>query len=320
MSYKHVQQEAIANAQQYDANGLLIGSRGGVDTFVSNPAQDIVDGIAVVSQLAEFVAGIRKAFPALKFYPGEMWATYTGDNGVVFRSYRELYAGVPGQLYLVGRIGYCGYQQTSTEDFYMVDSRLIVNEKYNPRNERYSMRLTTNVNRAIKNALINLVPYSTLELTTRCYREFRTKSYEVGENKGNTLERLLGQINKAALLNEIRSLKSAGVQFSTEEFRAVAAECDEAVQVSNAEKGKRVDALLVHFLGQGQNMFAETVPVQDIRRTAYAVGNDAVTTHTLADIPELIREKVAVLQTLLPGNHVDGVGMKMSDRLFWVEK
>jgi hypothetical protein len=320
MSYKHVQQEVIANAQQYDANGLLTGSHGGADTFVSNPAQHSVDGIAVVSQLAEFVAGIRKAFPALKFYPGEMWATYTGDNGVVFRSYRELYAGVPGQLYLVGRIGYCGYQQTSDEDFYMVDSRLIANEKYSTRNERYSMRLTTNINRAIKNALVNLVPYSTLELTHRCYREFRAKSYEVGENKGNTLERLLGQINKVALLNEIRSLKSAGVQFSTQEFRAVAAECDEAVQVSNAEKGKRVDALLVHFLGQGQNMFAESVPVQDIRRTAYPVGNDAVTTHTLADIPELIREKVAVLQTLLPGNHVDGVGMKMSDRLFWVEK
>ena len=43
-------------------------------------------------------------------------------------------------------------------------------------------------------------------------------------------------------------------------------------------------------------------------------------TYSLADVPQALQDKVAVLQTLPPGDHVDGVGMKVEEMLYWVEK
>jgi hypothetical protein len=95
---------------------------------------------------------------------------------------------------------------------------------------------------------------------------------------------------------------------------------DDAVQLANAERNKRVDALLVSFIETADGVRVECAEVSNVRANNYAVIRDNVDTYPLADAPQFIVEKVSVLQGLAHGSHVDSIGMKLDDKLFWVEK
>jgi hypothetical protein len=206
----------------------------------------------------------------------------------------------------------------------MVKARGIANEKYNISSTQFYMRLTGNIKVAVKNAMTNLIPYGVKEIVDIEYAALHEKSTAVGRTKASQLPILLNAVSHNVLLNEIRALHAvmevSGATFSTPEFRAIVENMDDAVQLANAERNKRVDALLVSFIETADGVRVECAEVSNVRANNYAVIRDDVDTYPLADAPQFIVEKVSVLQGLAHGSHVDSIGMKLDDKLFWVEK
>ena len=284
-----------------------------------------VDTIPVSREVYELAVGIRKAYPFVKFYAtvDESKCRWMGAQYAAEIYAAEIYAAVDTCPYALAKIGYGLYstdknKRTST---YMVCARGIENERYYSGRQQYHMRIALSLKAATKNALANLLPYSMEEVADREYEDYFQKSSKVGASKAAKLPALLGSVTHSVLLNEIRALTAMGVTFSTPEFRSVAESCDDAAKLANEERKKRIDVVLMHFVTRTDGIVAECVGMSDIRaHHAFMPGRSEINTYLLADVPQALQDKVAVLQTLPPGDHVDGVGMKVEEMLYWVEK
>jgi hypothetical protein len=299
----------------------------------------MLDGVPVSQHLHAYATKLREAVPNLKF--GAVWGKYSFDGGTE-TMYREGPEG--GQVhvtyatevwvcmdvshYALAKIGHKKYRQSNNSPYeYGVAARGIENKIYGDYREQYCIRMSVKQRAAVKNALLNLIPYTVAECATLQYDAIKRKSDRSGAAKTGVLPSLLGAVSHNVLMNEVRALRAAGVAFTTPEFQAIAEEMDDAVQLANAERNKRVDAVMVQFVTRGGVMRAECSEVRDIRRNDGAAfaeedneGNGVVKSYAMEEVPPFIVEKVSVLQGLDNGGHVDSVGMKVNDTLFWVEK
>jgi len=279
-----------------------------------------VDTIPVSSQVYELAMGVRKAYPFVKFYVSDKCRWHSAIGDMQYAS--EIYAAIDTCPYVLAKIGYGNYsvrdnvRGTAT---FMVRARGIENEKYDSGRPQYHMRITTNLKVAIKNTLANLLPYDMREVADCEYEGYRSKSQHVGASKAAKLPALLGSISHSVLLNEIRALTAMGVAFNTPEFRSVAQSCDDAAKLANEERSKRIDVVLMHFVTRTHGIVAECIGMQNIR-AYHTFRPELLETYPLDGVPQALQDKVAVLQTLTPGDHVDGVGMKVEEMLYWVEK
>lgn len=278
----------------------------------------------VTAQLHEYGTALQKAYPFLKFWASskKQLTTYaTTDSGVGISVFVETYVCMDSSHYAVAKIGFNQYREKQdSARLYMVSARGIENEKYHTGRSQYHMKLTSNLKVAIKNALSNLVPYTALEIAHVEYDPIHDKSVNAGKDKASRLPTLLGAVTHSVLLNEVRALYASGATFITPEFQAVVDNMAEAVQLANVERSKRVDMVLVSFVERNGGMMVDCAEVHNVRSNYWAKGAEEQSTYALADLPQPIVEKVSVLQGLDSGSFVDGIGMKLDEKLFWVEK
>lgn len=283
-----------------------------------------LDEMPVTKELYAYGSALQEAFPFLKFWSStrtqQSYMVSMGENEHI-HVFKETYVCMDSSPYAVAQIGYGGYREKSDSDaLYMTYARGIANEKYGTGRKQYYMKMSAQLKSAIKNALGNLVPYTAKEMAVIEYDKMRDLSNKSGETKASKLPALLGAVTHSVLLNEVRALHAAGAKFTTPEFQSIVDNVDEAVQLANTERSKRVDMVLVSFVERNGNMMADCSEVRDVRANHWPKVADEVNTYLLADVPQFIVEKVSVLQTLDNGNHVDGVGMKIDEKMFWVEK
>ena len=278
-----------------------------------------LDTIPVSREVYELGTGVRKAYPFVKFYGTTKGGVCRWSNDEKFAL--EIFIAIDTCPYVLAKIGYADYSVhgNGPTHTYMVRARGIENERYDSGRPQYHTRLTTSLKVAIKNTLANLLPYDVREVADHEYEGYRSKSQHVGASKAAKLPALLGSVTHSVLLNEIRALKAMGVTFSTPEFRSVAESCDDAAKLANEERNKRIDVVLMHFVTRTDGIVAECIGMQNIR-AHHTFFPGLQETYSLADVPQALQDKVAVLQTLPPGDHVDGVGMKVEEMLYWVEK
>ena len=313
MAYSHVAVRYFARRDCIDNMSARI------ETAKTAGWQWWLDTIPVIHRVYELGIEVRKAYPFVKFYATTVsnmcrW-DYAGNVSVA----AEVFIAVDTCPYVLAKIGHGAYHQTQGENRYMVNARGIENGKYHLDREQHSMRLTSSLKSATKNTLANLLPYTTHEVAKREYHDYYNKSVRTGSSKASQLPALLSALTHSVILNEIRALKAMGVVFTTPEFRSAAENCDAAARVANEERNKRVDAVLIHFVEHSEGVVAECAGVHNVRGQ-FPFKLDLSETYPLADVPQAYQDKVAVLQTLAPGGHVDGVGMKVEEMLYWIEK
>lgn len=317
MAYKHIAVRELTKQTDHSHTVLIErieeAKAGGWDYWL--------DAVPVSRAVCELGTGIRKAYPFVKFYAttANTLCRWEGVLGCTVWCASEIFVAIDTCPYTLLKIGYGQYHTTAGNPRYIVNARGIHNTKYAEGREQYSMRITNSLKSAVKNALANLLPYTIGEIAEHDYSDYHSKSVNISLSKAAQLPTLLRSITHSVLLNEVRALKAMGVTFTTPEFCGVADNCDEAAKVANEERNKRVDAVLMHFVEHSNGVVAECVSMQNIRpHSAFKV--DSSETYALNDVPQAYQDKVAVLQTLPPGDHVDGVGMKVEEMLYWVEK
>ena len=235
-----------------------------------------------------------------------------GSNAFIYRE---------GDIHVLGEIGYRDVRIRGTGEskpqFY-VRTRGIVNDKYKPTTWQHNIMTSKSLRGAVKLAkdhLIPITPRRSLEWTAdrakRLIEGSASKHYEAARQALRDLcgETGYGQTFNNAFWREVRHM-----QFIDPAVRANMAkmfECADQWEEAKAAKGK------IHFVGLSDNygqLVAHTAAVElvDPVKVSDVVGMDATA------LPDWMRGRIAVLQMTEPDTYVDGVGLRMDDKVYYI--
>jgi hypothetical protein len=188
------------------------------------------------------------------------------------------------------------------------------------------MVMTSDLEKAVKNARKHLVPYTTRELAQVFYEplhnnvskvldEVRLKAHHGAANIVN---------NRMAILQEIEFLKKRGVEFVTPEFRELSENVEHLLNNYREQETRKVSAVFVRLKQVGDTTYADSQEVHNVREIRWDVQMNTADAQAIScpadELPQDIAGQIAVLNILENEGYVSGVGMKVDDKTFWVEK
>ena len=290
-----------------------------------------VDGLAVVPQLASFALALRAKFPALKFHAsdanGNCTATVMKDNAAFIQVYTDIDVYVNDCDYTLGVIGFGkNYGVTSTaEPQYFVESRKIINNKYNTWRDQHSRLFCADEGKAIKNAITNLRPYSPKELVNAAATKYKDKIDGHIEKKKDEFHGVMSPLTyRDVLAAEVQNLVAKGVEFTTEPFIRAAAQAAKLLAERDVLVKKSYGSYFINVRMMGSEQWVDIAEVATPRTTSYREPNkymnDELQAMRIDDLPEDIKGKLAVIATCEVGHYVPEVGYRSSEKTFWVER
>ena len=303
-----------------------------VDKATEYKWEHFVDGLAVEQELKTFMLELKTVMPNIWFIPTDQDRKQkeirdADGNYQTTESYRvvnEVAVCLDDFPFDLGRINYADNSVNGRGDrTYGVYSRKISNAKYATHREQYRMIMGKDVGKAIKNAQKYLMPYSAKELAQAFYspsRENINAEFSKVQDKAQSLAGVV-RANYKAILEEIRTLKRAGVTFKTEEFRKIADDVEEVYGEFEAESNRKVGALFVRFYKVGADSYVTLQEAKDIKASwNTATIADSPVGYKASELPQDIVGSVSVLSILNDGQYVANVGMRVDENHFWIER
>ena len=186
---------------------------------------------------------------------------------------------------------------------YCVKSSRIKNEKYNDYKEEYHIKSTKDFAKAVKTALQFIRPISVQELMDETKSHLDAALVKMKDEPENKLYKA-ASMGRNVIRNEIDHMIKNGYVPCTQEFREAMKLMDE-----QGEELKRITSY------KPKRTFVWIKP----DRVEYQPHTgEPVVAYKLDDVPEDIRNKVAVLQIGEEGHAVMDVGVKVTPTTFWV--
>lgn len=318
MSYTPVEVSKLVNAKPNSAVAA--------NPTAETPAIDRVDGFPVVPELRVFCEALRLASPRLKFvgcrmnkaiYRGGLLASM-GSVGV----YTDLYAYLEGADYVMGRIGY-GDQYAKSDKAgkqHMVESRRISNDRFYAGSDAYYRVFTKDVKKAVSNAMRYLTPVTPKEMASNSLNNLRTGMDVVHRTKYDALRELVsGAADRDVVIRELRHLIKQGVVFNTPEFIKAASSLEQAVAELAEVRARSNDAYFVYIRIVRDVQWADICAVSKVS-IRHALPDDAVfDTKPVSELSTELQGRIAVLMMMDAGVYVPEVGVRVTDKSFWVE-
>jgi hypothetical protein len=258
-----------------------------------------IGDVPVPQQILKFYNELKHKRPDMIIRLDKRPAYYNGKGYRVFAELGIAYKEAPDMN--VGHIGIEAGNQAA-ELLYVVESKRINNDKYASHSEGYHTKKTKAFSNAVKNGLQYLKPVM--------FDELLSEKLDAAQHAINTIRypaedklHSAGSVGRDNVLTELRNMIRTGYQPVTEKFLAsmnlLAAEDAELQRVANYKPRK---------------CFVWVKP----DRVEYQVeGNERVIAYDPTQVPEEIRDKVAVLQ-IGSGSGIMDVGVKVSNTMYWV--
>ena len=292
-------------------------------------------GSAVNEELKNLLTQVSLEMPNVKFHPFDdqvvQRKTITDENGTMHTKVAyvasDWFVYTDDFPYEIGRISYRDHsaKRDGKELTYAIFSRKVRNAKYHTGRDQHHMVMTKDIGKAVKLAKTYLTPYSTYELALASYDEIRDGACKALNNTNRDMRSAIEPIrnNADVLIAEMLYLIKQGARFSTEGFKSVATKLEEKVMAYKAEEERNVGALFVRLYNVGEDTYADVQEAHNIRKNQYAVkalNSKPCINYKMSDLPEDVVHVVASLSILERGQYVTGVGMKIDERHFWVER
>lgn len=295
-------------------------------------------GYPVIEELKVYAEGVLKAMPKVKFYPYDMCyisQPVNDDDGnyVTTRQFRvvdEFFVYMDDFPFDLGRIGYGDNAVSSggkTGDTYHMYSRKVNNAKFATHRNQHHMKMTTDVDKAIKNASKYLLPYTHHELAKAYYEQMHNSVSQVLAKTETKLSHITSPIRSSsslAILLEMESLLEQGITFVTPEFKELASQVTEAMTAYKEQKARKVSAYFVRLKPVGDETYAdiqEVFSIRDNRWNERMLTNGALSaSYPINELPQDVAGQISVLSILEDDGYVSNVGMKIDERTFWVER
>lgn len=186
---------------------------------------------------------------------------------------------------------------------YTVISERICNEKYSDYNKLYHTKSTKKLTLAVKNALQFIKPF---DLDYMAKKESSSASYAIDSLKEKANDTLYYKFDadRRELFKEVSNMVNAGYTPSTPKF----------VQMMEIVKteGEMMKELLAY---KPRKCFVWAKP----DRVEYRYDDEQVViAFNIGEVPEDIRNKVAVLQIAEKASPIKDVGVKVSESTYWL--
>ena len=186
-----------------------------------------------------------------------------------------------------------------------VITRNVLNTRYNDSERRKSID-TVNEKRAVKLLVEHVTPFSLAEIASRSANQI-TAAEQTWRTEFTPDEFNVFRTDYVNTYKEFKNLLSYGVSFVTPEFRAVAEQ-----GVANYEKWlerhqTRLSQWFVKFTNHGEVLVL--TPTGDTLRY-----------NRFESLPEAIQQGVGMLKILSGTDRIPGLGVRVSEDMFWVLK
>ena len=285
---------------------------------------EFLDGVPVHKELLAFTQALKKAMPKVKFFAHNFG--YLNDAQV--HVCEEVFVYMDDFPCDLGRISWAdnGASKGAQQRTYGVYSRKIQNAKYAQHRDQHHMVMTNDLDKAVKNARKHLVPYTTRELAQVFYEPLHEKVSRVLDTVKTKAHEGARDIvnNRMAILQEIEFLKKQGVQFVTPEFRELSEKIEQLLSDYREQEARKVSAFFVRFKQIGDTTYADMQEVHNIREIRWDVKMNTTDAQAIScsadELPQDIAGQIAVLNILENEGYVSGVGMKIDDKTYWVER
>lgn len=284
---------------------------------------DSINGIPMHPEAKVFAERMAREFRGCTFgVTNHCKKTYYQGRYV----YNELWLMMPGQAFALGRIGYADYTNHSTGAYsYSVYSRTINNEKYRDGSDNFYRAMSSDIERAVKNAKKHLRMYSPVEFAQMTAREF-TCDIEDGTHKvQSAYNKARHEVQASAdLYREIKHLMESGYKFLSAEFTTLAASWMDTFKAWLDEQARIIPACFVHVSVVRDEQTFEVVEIEDAKgklgNYAQVWADTKPKRYKSEDLPEDIMGKLSVLSLLEVGQYTGGVGKRVGETMFWVER
>ena len=221
------------------------------------------------------------------------------DDYKVFARLTIIYADAPDL-----EVGWIGIEKTSNGKIvYVVRSQRIRNERYASYNEDYHVKKSSNFKTAVKTALENLKPFDIDQVMRDNLTQLNSAQSQITSPANSRLYEAM-TIPTNYVQEEVEAMLLSGYQPQTPKFQ-------KALQLlrDHGEELKR----LSRYKPEGTFVWLKP------DRVEYMGEGDTPTVATdVNDVPEDIRNKIAVLQIGANGSAIIEVGMKIDDTKYWV--
>lgn len=288
-----------------------------------------LDGIPVRREVYELGTLLRQSYHGFRFHAqrngiiSNHIKRVQQDSDSTWKSfYTDVTVYIEGSDYVVGRIGYGSNYGIKASDkmTYMIHSRKIENEKFADHREQYNMTFVTDLNKAARTALAKLVPYSPKEMADITLQDFKDHVETVrNEVRQKFYGPLSNMQDRNVLARELKNLIAQNAMFVTEQFQEAARQFIQAERDWEEVRNKPVHGYYVYVRLVGEEQWVDIVEATDAQKYRN-VQHCPVTSTPVGEVSEEIQGKIAVLSMAERGQHMTGVGMRVSDKAFWVER
>lgn len=288
--------------------------------------------IPVSQEFKDYLERIAKVMPKLKYAPYEIAyvnrtvfdETGTYQTTKSFRLAKSILLYMDEYPFELGRASYGDHSVNgSGEETYAVYSRRIQNAKYATHRDQHFMIMSSDMEKSVKNVRKYVVPYTARELARALYDPFHTGAGRALQKAQSDVGEAIKTVkyNDRALVTEIQHLIKMGVQFTTPEFTELAKNLPSLTEQLVTEKQRKPDGIFVAFKQVGDETYADMCYVSDVRNCYQPkFSNEVSELVKVSELPEEIAGNIAVLNILQNDAYVDGVGAKIDNTHFWLER
>jgi hypothetical protein len=318
--YRHWQNE-VSSIAEYAASN---------DPVSPEATPYLVGGFPVVKELYEFMQALQAKNGSLRFGVNSnlsaTWASLKVDEPkkLVFLQllvYRE------GDVYAMGRIGYHnpnleGRRSNTDDSVYTVYSRDIENTKYRTHNAAYRTRGSKRMNAAISLALKHLKTCTPVEIANESKLDYSLKATSRVRDLSSKLQDVKYELkrNDSGLMNvvlaELISAKDKGYSFDSPKVKEYIEKYETVYTEYEAEGNRAVSSYNVRLYEKAGVVMADVLLFSDVSDGSLPT----LQTVPVADMPEDIAGKLAVLDMLAKDEYVEGVGVNVGKGVYWVDR
>jgi hypothetical protein len=274
----------------------------------------VIDGYAVHEEMYKFCKAIRKSNSKVRFLPKHIRGGVA--NAMLMHLENADYA--YGSICVGTNWG----KSQASDLQYVVQHDSISNDKY--KDYPYTDRLySTNIDTAVKNVKRYCIPPTPVQVAASMSDQFSRATNDIIYNANRDVRTIVPDLRDHYddLVSELKNLRSQNVVFSTQLFSNLFNELDKLEEKRNVVKSSTRPVYYVQVDLVGDNQFIHLVEAE-AENTKYGAGvnipKNAMTTLPSNDVPEDVMGRLSVLFTLQTGQHIPDVGMRISEKMFWL--
>ena len=237
----------------------------------------------------------------------------------------RLWVYYPDEPYPMGYIGYGDFRtETVGDDQYIVGSRTIINDKYGSYQDQHNMKMTVNVETAIRNARRFLRNFSPQEMAKSKLRTVCSQSQDslgdISTEYRNKMRELFDHEsrNTNKMLTELRNLVDTSHEFVDAAFGS---ELRAMFELSDNQKALKDKPIHMYFVRVSEKFGKQTFDVgtiDNVQKSSYQVEMSNEFKRYTDDLPEEIMGKLSVLTMVENDSYVDDVGYRAAEGMFYV--